>query len=487
MSDALPSIIYGKRNSILMEKLTPKQAKRGMDYSIKDGTYTGAATGLVNVYLTPYALALGATAAQIGLLTAIPQLASTLLQPFAGSITEHVGSRKKICRAVLLISRILMVPVIGLAFLRGFDAFSLLLVFISASTALAGFSRIAWVSWMGDLVPEKIRGKYFGKRNMFVGAASLVVTLIAGRLLGLTDTMTGFAAIFSAALILYFVGYSYLGKIPEPKLYVRKHRGHKISLNVSEFLSSMKKTNFRHFMTYVVLFDFSVFLASPFFTVYMLKELNISYWWFAVLTSASALSSILSQRHWGKIADRYGNRTVMVICSTLASLVPLVFVFSKEIPLLLLANIFSGFAWAGLELVTFNFLLDSSPPLKRPLFISNYQFFDGLAVAAGASAGGALITLIGPGGLFGFSTVAAIFLLASALRATFAITLIPRIKEERVKSRDLLPVRDVFTHAVMSPVRGITHHVVFVNQCIRCWEQKAKKEMKGLSRMFSFV
>lgn len=480
--------------------LDKKEINRALKSSIKDGSATGAATGIISTYLTPFALALGAGAAQIGLLAAVPQLLSTLIQPLAGTFTEHAESRKRICKIFLLVARLAWLPVIFLGFLKGFDGFILLLLFASISAAAASFSRIAWASWMGDIVPEKIRGRYFGKRNMFIGASSFIAVLLAGWVLGISDTMAGFALVFLSALVLYFVGLRYLLKIPEPS--VKNHKGHKISLNmhesrafgisklkvlsISEFLTSLKKTNFRHFMLFSILFDFSVYLAAPFFTVYMISELQIGYFWFAVISSASMVAGMLSQRYWGKLSDRYGDRNVIMICALFASLVPLIFVFSRSVPLLILADIFSGFAWAGLDLAVFNFLLDSSPSLKRPLFISNYQFFDGLAVAAGSMVGGALIYFLGTG-FFWFSAIAVVFLLSSALRGIFSVLLVPRIREERIK-RKILPARDVFKHAVvLYPVRGISHEIDYVHHCLTCWERKAKKELKGISKTLSVV
>ncbi len=460
--------------------LDKKQVRSALKNSIKDGSATGAASGMISTYLTPFALALGASAAQIGLLTAVPQLISTLIQPIAGSFTEHAESRKKICKIFLLIARLAWIPVMMLSFARGFDVFALLLLFVSISAAASSFGRLAWTSWIGELVPEQIRGRYFGKRNMFIGASSFIAVLLAGWVLGISDTMAGFALIFLSALVLYFIGLRYLMKIPEPS--VKNHNGHKISLNISEFLSSMKKTNFRHFMVFAIFFDFSVYLAAPFFTVYMISELQIGYYWFAIISAASMLAGMLSQKYWGKITDKYGDKNVMMICAALASLVPLVFVFSRSVPLLILADIFSGFAWAGLDLAIFNFLLDSSPPLKRPLFISNYQFFDGLAVAGGSMVGGALIYFFGTG-FFWFSAIAVVFLLSFVLRAIFSAMLIPRIKEERIK-RKTLPAMDVFRRAVvLYPVRGVSHEIDYAHHCLTCWERKARKDMKGVAKM----
>jgi len=463
------------------KKLNKRQIRSGLKNSIKDGASTGAASGIISTYLTPFALALGASAAQIGLLAAIPQLLSTLMQPIAGSFTEHAESRKKVCKISLLIARLSWIPVILAAFLSGFAAFYVILLFVSVSAAAASFARVGWASWMGDIVPEKIRGKYFGKRNMFIGASSFAAVLLAGWILGFSDTMAGFVIIFLSALMLYFAGLRYLLKMPESSAKIRAR--HRASLNVSEFLTSMRKTNFRRFMLFAIVFDFSVYLAAPFFTVYMISELQIGYYWFAIISAASILAGLLSQKYWGKISDRYGDKNVMMICAALASFVPLIFVFSRDVPLLVLANVFSGFAWAGLDLVTFNFLLDSSPPLKRPLFISNYQFFDGLAVAGGSIAGGILIFLMGTGFLW-LSGIAAVFLLSSALRGIFSAMLIPRIREERIKSRKMLPARDVFMRAVvLYPVRGISHEIDYAHHCLACWEQKVKKEMKGVAKV----
>ena len=459
--------------------LNRRETNLALKNSIMDGSASGAASGIISTYLTPFALALGASAAQIGLLTAVPHLLSTLVQPLAGSFAAHAESRKKICKIFLLASRLALLPIIFLAFMRGFDAFSLLLVFVSVSSAAASFSRPAWASWMGDIVPEKTRGRFFGRRNMFIGASSLAAALSAGWLLGYSDTLAGFAIIFLAAFVLQIVGVNYLLKIPEPAAV--KHKTHKTSLNVSEFLSSLKKSNFRHFVVFAIFFDFSVYLAAPFFTVYMISELQIGYYWFAIISAASMLAGMLSQKYWGKITDRYGDKNVIMICAVFASMVPLIFIFSRSVPLLVLANIFSGFAWAGLDLAVFNFLLGSSPPLKRPLFISNYQFFDGLAVAGGSLVGGALIYFLGAG-FFWLSAIAIIFLLSFAMRAIFSILLIPRITEERVK-RKTLPAMDVFRRAVvLYPVRGISHEIDYAHHCLRCWEDKARKEMKGLRK-----
>ena len=48
---------------------------------------------------------------------------------------------------------------------------------IFLSYAFASVSYVSWLSWMSDLVPDEIRGRFFGTRNMVCGAAGIAMML----------------------------------------------------------------------------------------------------------------------------------------------------------------------------------------------------------------------------------------------------------------------------------------------------------------------
>ena len=73
------------------EKLREKAA----EISIVEGSAASVMDGFGSKYITPYALALGATNTHIGLLSALPQLLGTISQLF-GSRAIEKHSRKKI-------------------------------------------------------------------------------------------------------------------------------------------------------------------------------------------------------------------------------------------------------------------------------------------------------------------------------------------------------------------------------------------------------
>src|SRR5207244_6291759 len=49
-----------------------------------------------------------------------------------------------------------------------------------ASSALGVAGNNAWTSWMGDLVPGALRGRYFGRRNGICALAATAFALAAG-------------------------------------------------------------------------------------------------------------------------------------------------------------------------------------------------------------------------------------------------------------------------------------------------------------------
>ena len=54
-------------------------------------------------------------------------------------------------------------------------------------------------------------------------------------------------------------------------------------------------------------------IASPFFAVYMLRNLGFSYLTFMMVMMSQVLFTILAMRVWGKFADKYGNYEVIKI------------------------------------------------------------------------------------------------------------------------------------------------------------------------------
>src|SRR5688572_10501549 len=117
--------------------------------------------------LTLYARTLGASPFQFGVLAALPFLASLLSLP-ASFLIESTGQRKRIFLLGLYLQRFLWFIIAatplwimqrgGSEHARLAMSVFLWLMFVMYSGQAIGGP--AWVTWMADLVPDRIRGKY---------------------------------------------------------------------------------------------------------------------------------------------------------------------------------------------------------------------------------------------------------------------------------------------------------------------------------------
>jgi len=168
----------------------------------------GVMNGFGIRYITPYALALGASNTIIGLLSSLPSFLGTLSQIQSSKLIEKV-KRKKIVVYSVALQALMWLPLIFIGVLYFFFGVnslisSLLLLFIYSLLILAGsFCNPAWSSWMKDIV-TKNTDTYFARRNMIAGTIGLSSALIAGFMLDFFNkynALLGFWIIFSIALL----------------------------------------------------------------------------------------------------------------------------------------------------------------------------------------------------------------------------------------------------------------------------------------------
>jgi len=308
-----------------MEEKTKKRDP--LKISIFEGVAYSIMEGMGLRYITPYAILLGANNKIVGFLTSIPQIASALIQFLSLKILGEKISRKQLSFWGAFSQALTWILIISLAFIyfvfnKKSPAIPLTLIF--AYTLLVAARSIfapAWSSWMKDLVDEKSLGSYFGKRNRTVGFASLTSMLIAGFLLDLfkkINPFIGFVVIFTLAMVARFTS-AYLLKLQhEPPF--KSHKSYYFTL--WEFVRLMPHSNFGRFTAFVNLFMFSVAIAGPFFAVYMLKHLGLSYSKFTLVSLASSITSLLTMPYWGRLGDKYGNLKVLKITGFLIPLIP---------------------------------------------------------------------------------------------------------------------------------------------------------------------
>ncbi len=441
-------------NTRLEEKLKAK----AREISIKEGSAYGVSDGFGLRYVAPYALALGANNAQIGVLSSLPNLFGNFSQVYASKAMERF-SRKKIVFACVLMQAVMWLSLIGL----GVSTFifdltpetraNLVIVAYTLIILFGGFLGPVWSSWMRDLVTKSM-GKYFGVRNRIVGFVALISMLVAGFVLDYskgTTVFLGFGVLFFVAFVARTVSAFLLLEQHEPKFVYMK--GSYFSL--MDFLRRMPKTNFGRFTIFVALVNLATAIASPFFTVYMLGTLKFSYVYYIIVIMSSTLTTLLFMPVWGKFADLYGNMRVVKICSFFIPAIPFLWIASVFIPnpemllvYLVIIEGFSGFAWAGFNLSAGVFIYDAVTRQKMALCVSYFNVLNAVGIFIGALLGGFVSSQHFV--FFGLTPLLFVFLLSGVARLVVPLGMIGKIREVReVKELNTEEVREWLS--VLSP------------------------------------
>ncbi|VVC00269.1 Major Facilitator Superfamily protein [uncultured archaeon] len=462
--------------------LTRGERNRSMKYSTADGMAYSLMTGLGDAYIPAAAISLGATNFYIGLLAALPQLFGAFLQFFSLSILRFFKDRKLIVVAGAFVQAVCWLCVAAVMLWPGPLSIELIAVFFTLGTGCSLLINPAWSSWISDIVPENERAGFFAGRNRLMQLMLFAATFTAGIVLNQLQlaypAAVAFGIIFVVAATARFASTFFLTQMSNIKYEIQLMR--EIQLKHLFMLPAHRHELW--FLAFVALLTFSVQFASPFFTPYMLNELHFTLEALGIVTATSVLAKILSYPYWGKIIDRFGNRTVLIAAAFLSPLGSVLWLFSKDLPMLLLFNIVSGFIWSGYEIAVFNYALSMVGRELRPSFISKYNIFVNVFYAAGAIAGGLFLMGFGNAMLFGFSGFLLVFLISGIMRIVVALAFTPKLTSGREVLNTSQERAMVFDLVAVYPTQGAVSHVLtgwnFTRKAVSSTTERGGRIMK---------
>lgn len=345
---------------------------------------------------------LNASALQIGILAALP-LSANLAQLVGSVWLEKFGQRRKFCLTTVTVGRFLLIPILVLPFCTGFLSMGqivlALILLVGLSSFFGALAGVAWLEWMSDVIPSRVRGSYMARRNMVCAGSGMVSVILGGFFLdhwqsthGGESHASGYLILFALGISLGFVASWILSRIPDPKAGPAPP-GQK-SFNVGSLLRPLQDKNFRTLLIYVGAFMFVTQMAGPFYTLFMLDALQISFSNISLFLTGATLASLFMWRLWGPMCDRLGNKPVLMVAGTAHALIPLIWVTAVPgaafLPLLG-AHIASGMFYSAIQLGHVNILVKLSPQEGRSAYIAVFNGMIGLSTALAPVFGGILL------------------------------------------------------------------------------------------------
>jgi MFS family permease len=379
-----------------------------------------------------------ATTQQIGYLSSLPNFVNMLVSLAAPMITERIGSRRAFLLPTDFILVLLWLPILAIPYLFHINQVWWLIAFFTLSTAAGSLIGGPWSAMMADLVPPEVRGSYFGIRNRVGGFVSLVFSFVSAGLLQLLtgDTRMAFTIIFVGAMVSRLVSLYYLSLTPDPHPVLPLNTKRESILQITRGLFS---TNVGRFIVFSVFLNFSQNIAAPFFSVYLLRELKISYINYQIINAVPTVVTMFIVVWWGKHANKAGNLKVLHITALMIPFITLLWLVNSSVLWLCVTQLYSGFAWAGFNLCAGLFIWDAAPQENRIRYITIFGALGALGATVGALIGGNL----GPHlPKISGSYFLTLFLVSGILRLIIVLGLFRHIDEVRdvepVKATELL-------------------------------------------------
>lgn len=383
-----------------------------------------------------YVRRLGAGELFFSFLSAAPMFGS-LAQVLSSYMVERTGRRRAIFVCTAIVQRLVWIPIALLPWVlpKGAGLLWTLAALVFVGSIFGNLSGPAWMSWMADFVPLKMRGKYFGLRMRIGTIIGMLSALTAGLALDLwrdADSYLPYTVLFAAAAVSGAIDVLLFTRVPEPSVHEPTEPPRLTGLVRVPF----RDGRFRRFITYAVFSALGFNIAGPSLWLFALETLRMGKLWANLTLMVSHMVAVvLFSPMWGRLLDRYGSRPVLRVGALALAFFPIPWVLAEPSSWrwLVVNGFIAGGFWSGLELANFNLLLGLFPRENKSIYLAAYSVIVGAVAGAAPIIGGAIAEplkdlhgQIGPWSIVNYKVV---FLVAFALRLFTALVVLPRVEE----------------------------------------------------------
>ncbi len=345
--------------------------------------------------VTAWGLELSASPVLLGVLWGLPYFGQ-LLQVPAAWVTTRFG-RRRVAIVMHSLARQITLPIAALPFVDlTVDAKRAILVTLFALSSLAAvIGHNAWLAWMGDLVPARVRGAYFGRRTSMCTAVATIASLSIASALDAGRVHAALGVVLAVVVVVRSIA-----GVVTTVLMSRQH-----DPAIEEQASSPRPTlrdaaipfadhAYRRLLAYRAAWGIATGLTASLAAVFTLQALGLGFFGVATYAAVIAGLRVVTTPLWGRTLDRAGGRPVLVICSLGAAASSLAWVGATTGAawLIWIDAIVCGLLLGGQELAVFTLPLAAAPSERRPLFAAASVMVGGVAYGAASVVGGALAT-----------------------------------------------------------------------------------------------
>lgn len=262
----------------------------------------------INGFMLTYLSGLGYSNASILLLLTLPNLLPVFIMIPAALVSDRFGMKK--VGTIGLIGTIigfLLVTIAG-SFTNDLMKQTVIAGIIIFGTGIAVFAS-NFYALLHPIIPDNIRGRFFGKMHLSWQSVSIVLTLIASALLKINSSIPMFQLVLTTATLLLAIRMIFYFRIPE----IENHEKPKQGI-VSSLRHIIGIPNFMPFCSYIFLITLCTGSLPWIFSLLEKDVLGFEEGIIVLMGTLLLIGSLVGFYLGGKMVDRYGTKYVFLIC-----------------------------------------------------------------------------------------------------------------------------------------------------------------------------
>ncbi|MFZ4573119.1 MAG: MFS transporter [Phycisphaerales bacterium] len=388
-----------------------RRLRADLYHCMVDGLLYCLMVGLGESFIPAFVMRLGLGPIAAGLVLTAPVVVGAWAQLLAPTILQRFGSYVRFVWVTALLQAAMYVPLAALAIFwplvmriageagAAWAPGALVFACVTLYWIFGMLGAPAWMSMCGKLIPQRVRGGYFGRRLRFLQAATLLGLLAHGGVMTLagedpTSRLRASALLFVAAAVMRLGSVWHLSRYTEPAAPPSSEP----RFSPQEVVSTLLRGPAGRFVAFAAVAWFAAQIAQPYFNPFMLERLELSPMVYSGMLAAWFFGKGVAQPWMGRFAARRGSLRPLAFAAAGLVPLPVLWLSTSRPEALILFQFVSGVVWGMFDLGLFLQQFETTDSKNRTVVLSCLTAMNETAKTGGSLVGGGILDAGGSGG-----------------------------------------------------------------------------------------
>jgi MFS family permease len=389
--------------------------RSNFNHLVIDIAWFGLAFAATNRFLPVFAIRLGASPFELGLISSVPAFLLLLTSTLGAWWRNRYQTTLRALIPVSLIVRLpFLLPVFAPLFPTAFQPWWLVLS-VSLPALAQGMASVTFVVFMRETVSNSRMTELLSFRQLSLNVTLGIAALLYGMWLEHAPFPLNYQSMYLLSFVFALMSVYHVSRckpiLPEAAL---THV--KVSLKESLLapLTAWRSRTFQPVILFAWLTHFTFMVAAPYVTLFLVRHHNAAEGFVALFGLVELASAAAAGLIAPRVVRKIGNRPLMALGMLGTGLGIVIITLAPNVNLTLIGALFTGASWAATAGIgLFGFYMETAPTENGAPYSIAYHQALGLGMALGSTLGGALAG--------GGAVLIPVLLIGATLRITSAI------------------------------------------------------------------